>query len=48
MVELDTDSDVPELVRLLVEAGADILSLTPERTTLEQLFLRILGSEGGL
>ena len=48
ILEVGSADDVPELNRLLVEAGVDVLALNPERTTLEELFLQILGTEGGL
>lgn len=39
---------VPEIVSHLVSAGARIYSVTSRQDSLEELFLRILGSEGGL
>lgn len=39
---------VPEIVSHLVGAGARIYSVTSRQDSLEELFLRILGSEGGL
>ena len=42
-------SDVlPEIARYLVQSGADLYELTPERKSLEDLFLEIVGTEGGL
>jgi len=39
----DGDSiPTPRLVRALVEAGADIVSVTPEEHPLEQVYLRLL------
>jgi ABC-2 type transport system ATP-binding protein len=45
---LPSNEAVPEIVRYLVERGADLYELTPERKSLEDLFLEIVGTEGGL
>lgn len=39
---------VPEIARYLVERGADLYELTPERRSLEDVFLEIVGTDGGL
>jgi ABC-2 type transport system ATP-binding protein len=39
---------LPELVRMLVSAGADIYSFTPRQATLEDLFLHLVGEDRGL
>jgi ABC-2 type transport system ATP-binding protein len=39
---------LPDVVRHLVAAGADILELTPERVPLEELFVKIMGEDRGL
>ncbi|HUI43809.1 MAG TPA: ABC transporter ATP-binding protein [Terriglobia bacterium] len=39
---------LPEVARYLVGSGADLYELTPEKKSLEDLFLEIVGSEGGL
>ena len=39
---------LPDVVRHLVAAGADILELTPERMPLEELFVKIMGEDRGL
>jgi ABC-2 type transport system ATP-binding protein len=39
---------LPDIARYLVEHGADLYELTPERKSLEDLFLEIVGTEGGL
>lgn len=36
------EDDVPELARALVQNGAKLLALVPQRETLEQLFVRII------
>jgi ABC-2 type transport system ATP-binding protein len=47
-LSLASADSLPELARYLVSGGADLYELTPERKTLEELFLEIVGSEGGL
>jgi ABC-2 type transport system ATP-binding protein len=39
---------LPEVLRYLVSQGVDVYEFTPERQSLEELFLEIVGSEGGL
>ena len=39
---------LPEVVRLLVENGARIFSVVPQRVTLEDLFLEMMGPDRGL
>jgi len=39
---------LPEITRYLVAHGVDLYELTPERKSLEDLFLEIVGAEGGL
>lgn len=41
-------SEVAAIVRLLVESGADVYEVTPQRLSLEDLFLKIVGDDGGL
>jgi len=44
-----TDAEqLPEINRFLVENGAQVYALTPEKTSLEDLFLEIVGTDGGL
>ncbi|MGE5489270.1 MAG: ATP-binding cassette domain-containing protein [bacterium] len=45
---LSNSDAVPEIISHLVSAGARIYSVTSRQDSLEELFLRILGSEGGL
>jgi hypothetical protein len=42
------EESLPELLRHLVESGARVYSFHTERLSLEDLFLRIVGTEGGL
>lgn len=39
---------LPELLRFLVGRGVDVYEVTPQRTSLEELFLQIVGTDGGL
>lgn len=39
---------VPDIVRYLVAKGADVYEVTPQRLSLEERFLEIVGSDGGL
>jgi ABC-2 type transport system ATP-binding protein len=44
-----TSTDVlPDIVRCLVEKGAEVYEVTPHRLSLEERFLQIVGSDGGL
>jgi ABC-2 type transport system ATP-binding protein len=39
---------LPEILRFLVGRGVDIFEVTPQRTSLEEMFLQIVGTDGGL
>jgi len=39
---------VPEIVRYLVASGVDVYEVTPQRFSLEERFLEIVGTDGGL
>ena len=39
---------VPEIVRHLVASGVDVYEVTPQRLSLEERFLEIVGNDGGL
>lgn len=45
---LPSSDALPEIARYLVERGVDLYELTPEKKSLEDLFLEIVGAEGGL
>ena len=46
-VEVDgAEEQTPRLVRALVEAGASILSVTPDRPPLEDVYLTLVGADG--
>jgi len=44
--ELPRPELLPELLRLLVESGAEVFEYTPRRDSLEEMFLRVVGHEG--
>ena len=39
---------IPEIVRYMVAKGADVYEVTPQRVSLEERFLEIVGTDGGL
>jgi ABC-2 type transport system ATP-binding protein len=45
---LDGEADLPEVNRYLVEQGADVYALRPQHIALEDLFIQIVGTDGGL
>jgi ABC-2 type transport system ATP-binding protein len=56
-VQLDTDriqltianqQVLPELARWLIERGLDLYELKPQHVSLEEMFLQIVGTDGGL
>jgi len=47
-ITLSSNVLLPEIVRYLVAKGADVYEVTPQRFSLEQRFLEIVGSDGGL
>lgn len=50
LLTLSTDSKevLPEVHRYLAASGAELFSFTPERLSLEELFLKIMGEDRGL
>ncbi len=40
--------DLPDIVRCLVENGAEVFSVIPQRVSLEELFLQMMGPDTGL
>jgi ABC-2 type transport system ATP-binding protein len=38
---------LPQVVRCLVESGAEVYSVVPQRVSLEDLFLQVMGPEPG-
>jgi ABC-2 type transport system ATP-binding protein len=45
---LDSESDLPAINRYLVEQGADVYAFSPQKVSLEDLFIQIVGTDGGL
>jgi ABC-2 type transport system ATP-binding protein len=39
---------LPEITRYLVARGADVFSVTPQRLSLEELFIQVVGTDGSL
>jgi len=39
---------IPEINRYLVDQGVEVFSLTPKQISLDELFLQIIGTDGGL
>jgi ABC-2 type transport system ATP-binding protein len=48
MLSLSSTALLPEIVRYLVAKGADVYEVTPQRISLEERFLQIVGTDGGL
>ncbi len=47
-MRLPNEDCLPEVVRILVESGASVYSVVPQRVTLEDLFLEMMGPDSGL
>lgn len=45
---LSNETELPALNRYLVEQGVEVYALHPQQVSLEDLFLRIIGTDGGL
>jgi ABC-2 type transport system ATP-binding protein len=45
---LPGEADLPDINRYLVEQGVDVYSLSPKHVSLEDLFIEIVGTDGGL
>ncbi|MCK4977266.1 MAG: ABC transporter ATP-binding protein [Anaerolineales bacterium] len=45
---LSSEADLPAVNRYLVEAGVEVYSLRPQNISLEDLFIQIVGTDGGL
>jgi ABC-2 type transport system ATP-binding protein len=45
---LADESELPAINRYLVEQGADVFAFSPQRISLEDLFIQIVGTDGGL
>lgn len=42
---VDDETSLPAINRLLVESGAEVYAFTPQRLSLEELFLKVVGDE---
>jgi ABC-2 type transport system ATP-binding protein len=47
-LRIDAEDRLPQVVRCLVESGAEVFSVIPQRVSLEELFLKIMGPDPGL
>ena len=47
-LSLSSTAQLPEIVRYLVAKGADVYEVTPQKISLEDRFLQIVGNDGGL
>ncbi len=45
---LESEATLPLINRFLVEQGVDVYALRPEHISLEDLFIQIVGTDGGL
>ena len=45
---LPGEADIPAINRYLVENGVEVYALRPQRVALEDLFIEIVGVDGGL
>jgi ABC-2 type transport system ATP-binding protein len=43
-----SESSLPEITRYLAASGADVYALTPQRRSLEEIFIETVGKDGGL
>jgi ABC-2 type transport system ATP-binding protein len=47
-LSLRSSDAMPEILRYLISQGVDVYEVTPQRLSLEELFMRIVGEDGGL
>lgn len=45
---MQSEIDLPEITRYLVSQGADIFEVSPQHRSLEELFIQVVGTDGGL
>jgi ABC-2 type transport system ATP-binding protein len=45
---ISAEAALPAILRHLVTGGAEVYALTPQRLSLEELFIQIVGTDGGL
>jgi ABC-2 type transport system ATP-binding protein len=47
-LSVDGDERLPEVLRYLAARGVDVYAVVPQRLSLEELFIQIVGTDGGL
>lgn len=47
-MSIQNDSVLPEITRYLVEQGVDVYAISPNRLSLEEVFIETVGKDGGL
>ncbi len=47
-MNIQNDSVLPEITRYLVEQGAEVYAISPNRMSLEEIFIETVGKDGGL
>lgn len=48
VITLSGEDTLPEINRYLVEQGVDVFAMRPQHISLEELFLKVVGTDGGL
>lgn len=48
IMSVDNEEALPQINRALVSQGVDVYSIVPQRLSLEDLFIQIVGTDGGL
>ena len=48
LLSIKEESVLPEINRCLVQQGIDVYSIVPQRLSLEDLFIQVVGTDGGL
>jgi ABC-2 type transport system ATP-binding protein len=48
LLTLPKEDDIPQLNRYLVEQGVEVFALQPRKESLEDMFIQIVGTQGGL
>jgi len=47
-LNISAETNLPEITRYLVAQGADVFAISPQRTSLEEIFIETVGKDGGL
>jgi hypothetical protein len=48
VMTLHQERDLPEITRYLVAQNAEVYAITPNRLSLEEIFIETVGEDGGL